>query len=87
MTDELCPLCEEPVTAEQAADPGALRIGGLGGDRVAHRECLLRDVMGGIGHIENHGYWCHERHDPDGGRTRRQSALEVDEWVHTRWGS
>ena len=82
MTDTLCPLCEEPVTAEQARDPRAQPIGGLGGDRIAHRECLLRDVMGGIGHLTDHVYWCHEMHDPDGGRTLRQSALEVDAWLH-----
>ena len=50
----------------------------------AHRECLLRNVMGGIGHLEDHNYWCNEKHDPDGGRTYRQSALEVDQWVHRR---
>jgi hypothetical protein len=42
----------------------------------------LRTALGGIGHLENHAYWCKEMHDPDGGRTLRQSALEVDEWVH-----
>ena len=79
-----CPLCDEPVTAEQSADPGAQRLDGLGGYRVAHRECLLRDVMGGIGHLENHAFWCIEADDPDAGRTLRQSAIEVDEWVRTR---
>ena len=79
-----CPLCEEPVTAEQSADPGAQRLGGLGGYRVAHRECLLRDVRGGIGHLEDHAFWCIEANDSDAGRTRRQSAIAVDEWVRAR---
>lgn len=43
----------------------------------AHRECSYREVKGGIGHWEDHAYWCGEKGDPDGGRTRRQSALEV----------
>lgn len=81
MEEDCCPLCEEPVTAEQARDPRAQCIGGLGENRIAHRECLLRDVMGGIGHVLDHGYWCGLMHDTDGGRTPRQSALEVDEWV------
>lgn len=78
---EPCPLCEEPVTLDQI-NSRTQRIGGMGGNRVAHRECLLRSTMGGIGHFENHGYWCKEMGDPDGGRTYRQSALEVDEWIH-----
>lgn len=46
-----------------------------------HIECGLRTTMGGIGHLEDHSHWCSEKHDPDGGRTYRQSALEVWEWV------
>lgn len=76
---DLCPLCEELVSVFDL--PDAQRVGGLGGNRMAHRECLLREVLGGIGHLENHAYWCNEMHDPDGGRTFRQSGLEVDAWV------
>jgi len=68
-----CPLCEEPVLANDDSHP----VSGI----PAHRECLLRNVMGGIGHIENHAYWCNEMHDPDGGRTYRQSGIEVDQWI------
>jgi hypothetical protein len=46
-----------------------------------HKECGLRAVSGGIGHFEDHQLWCKTRHDPDGGRTYRQSALEV--WERT----
>jgi hypothetical protein len=46
-----------------------------------HKECGFRAVSGGIGHFEDHHLWCQTRHDPDGGRTRRQSALEV--WART----
>ena len=70
-----CVLCYETITDGQDSRP-------INGDQLAHRECLLRSVMGGIGHLEDHAYWCQDMGDPDGGRTYRQSALEVDEWVH-----
>lgn len=50
-------------------------------DEAMHRECSLRNVMGGIGHLIAHDYWCTERHDPDAGLTYRQSALLVDAFV------
>jgi hypothetical protein len=42
-----------------------------------HRECMLREVMGGIGHHIAHDYWCLRRGDPDAGFTYRESALMV----------
>lgn len=42
---------------------------------------MMRSVASGIGHIEKHEYWCLQEHDPDGGRTYRQSALEVWDWI------
>jgi hypothetical protein len=48
---------------------------------VGHRECFLRESMGGIGHLIAHAYWCFERGDPDAGLTYRQSALLVDTYV------
>lgn len=75
-----CPLCGETVADE---DEPRL-IGTPEGKRLAHRECLLRVALGGIGHLEDHAHWCEEMNDPDGGRTLRQSALEVDAWVQKR---
>lgn len=47
-----------------------------------HRECFLRDGIGGIGHLIAHDHWCGEpRNDPDAGLTYRQSALLCDAWV------
>lgn len=69
-----CPLCEQVIMAGE--DVRDLSNG------YAHRECLLRSVLGGIGHMEDHQHWCVEVGDPNGGRTYRQSAIEVDEWVH-----
>lgn len=72
-----CPLCDEGfVIGDQAQ-----LIGTPSGLGWAHKECLLRSVIGGIGHHEDHQLWCVERGDPDGGRTFRQSALEVDALV------
>lgn len=78
-----CLFCDEPMTL---ADKPGLPIGVMrkSGPTVeyAHRECQLRDVMGGIGHLIAHEFWCGApRHDPDAGLTYRQSALLVDAWV------
>jgi hypothetical protein len=72
-----CVLCTEPVDPDDDTRP----IGTEDGMRQAHRECLLRSVLGGIGHLTDHFYWCIQMHDPDGGCTYRQSALECDAWV------
>lgn len=68
-----CQLCGEPADF----DVVELATGEV------HRECMVRMALGGIGHLENHQLWCVERGDPDGGRTYRQSALEVYEWIKT----
>lgn len=74
-----CLLCSEPITDHPSTCvPTALFVDGVFEPRLAHRECMLRSVTGGIGHHEDHAYWCVEMHDPDGGRSYRQSALEVD---------
>lgn len=50
-----------------------------------HRECALREVLGGAGHFMDHIYWCEgEGADPDGGLGRRASALWVWDWVQAR---
>jgi len=62
-----CPLCEEEVTGDWATlytEEGA---------RQAHRVCMLREVLGGIGHLIAHEYWC-AKGDPDAGLTPYQSA-------------
>ncbi len=67
---DTCVLCSEAIGRGEEAVP-------IHPDR-AHRECALRAVVGGIGHHEDHQRWCNVAGDPDGGRTYRQSALEVD---------
>jgi hypothetical protein len=51
--------------------------------RDQHVACGLRSVVGGIGHLVDHAYWCGERGDPDAGLTYRESALRVVEWIQT----
>lgn len=50
----------------------------------AHRECRLRNALGGIGHLMDHAHFCLEMHDPDAGMTYRESAKLVDVWVMLR---
>jgi hypothetical protein len=44
-----CPLCHEVVIPD---NHDTRKMGGHG--ELAHRECLLRSVVGGIGHLEDH---------------------------------
>lgn len=68
---DLCVFCDELVTPGKRADSNL----------VAHRTCMLRSATGGIGHLEDHAWWCLVMHDPDGGRSLYQSGLECDAWI------
>lgn len=69
----VCMSCEEPIIQ---GENGAIMSTGF----AVHRECSLRAVMGGIGHVTDHERWCVGEHDPDAGLTYRESALRV--WDH-----
>ena len=69
-----CDLCGEAILPHHDRD--------MARPIVAHRECMLREVLGGIGHLMDHAHFCGQMDDPDAGLTYRQSALLVDEWVH-----
>jgi hypothetical protein len=43
---------------------------------------MLRDAMGGIGHLIAHEYWCSMRGDPDAGLSKYQSARLVDSFFN-----
>ena len=43
-----------------------------------HRECMLRSVCGGIGHLLDHHRYCVVDGDPDAGLGYRQSSLCVN---------
>lgn len=51
-----------------------------------HRECMLRGVTGGIGHLLDHDEWCIRQGDTDAGFSYRDSALAVDE-LTARFGT
>lgn len=69
----ICESCNEPILpGEDRADIITMDV---------HRECALRNVMGGIGHLIDHGHFCREKHDPDAGLDRRTSSLLVDVWI------
>lgn len=50
----------------------------------AHRECSLRSVMGGIGHLVDHARYCRSDEGPDAGLSKRLSALLVWQMVVER---
>jgi hypothetical protein len=72
-----CPMCREPAESDLAPDP----LYTSEGPRIVHRACMLRSVIGGIGHLLDHAHFCGVLRDPDAGLDYRTSALLVDVWV------
>jgi hypothetical protein len=70
-----CALCEEAIIEGDQGSFVGLPAWPYYGP--VHRECSLRSALGGIGHLDNHSYWCKQQHDPDAGYSYRQSALMV----------
>lgn len=71
-----CWHCNEPILeGEDRADIITMDV---------HRECSLRSVIGGIGHLIDHAHFCHGPLGPDAGLDYRTSALLVDVWVHRK---
>lgn len=69
----VCAHCREPILAdEDRADIITMDV---------HRECALRSVLGGIGHLLDHAHFCRSDLGPDAGLDYRTSALLVDAWV------
>ena len=66
----ICCLCQEPITTHEAWIS-------LNPSQFAHHCCEMREVIGGIGHLLAHHWWCLVKHDPDAGLTRHQSAQMV----------
>lgn len=74
-----CYLCDEII---DVGDCGSYVWDGANGELIpSHRECAFREVIGGIGHLTDHAMWCEIVHDPDAGRSYRDSALAVWEWT------
>lgn len=77
-----CVLCDEPIGDGDSGTLMAARnpVTGQWGPEPVHRECSLREVLGGAGHLAAPPHapgTC----DLDGGLTRHQSALLVQRWV------
>lgn len=72
----ICFLCEEEITESDE------RAAVIGTD--AHRECMLRSVIGGIGHLIDHAHFCKGEKGPDAGLDYRTSALLVDVYVYRK---
>lgn len=71
----ICANCNEPIVeGEERADIITMD---------SHRECALRSVIGGIGHLIDHAHFC-DGVGPDAGLDYRTSALMVDVWVHRK---
>lgn len=75
-----CLFCDEQVT-DTDVRANSRFFDEYGNKRLAHQECALRIVLGGIGHLANHEHWCRTEHDPDAGLSYRESARLVLEWT------
>lgn len=76
--DPVCPWCNEPVTESEYPTAVAVVHGDDGQLHPWHRECLLRQVTGSVGHLK---HWCacyggnpDAELDPEA-MTKRQAAL------------
>jgi hypothetical protein len=69
----VCAWCQQAV---EAGDNGRISPMGF----TEHRECSLRNVMGGIGHLVDHERYCRGELGTDAGLTRRDSSLLVWEY-------
>jgi len=75
-----CLLCRTPIGEFERVAPGSWwDVDGT--LREVHVECALRSVVGGIGHLIDHGAYCVAMGDPDAGNSYRASALLVAAWV------
>lgn len=73
---KICAHCAEPILpGEDRADIITMN---------AHRECALRSVLGGIGHLIDHAHFCGSKLGPDAGLDYRTSVLMVDLLVHRK---
>lgn len=81
ITNPNCLLCGEDASRENFVSVVHEIVDGKVAQRWAHDDCSLREVLGGIGHLIAHDYWCKQMHDPNAGLTRHQSALMVRAFV------
>jgi hypothetical protein len=79
---EICPECE---TEFEAGDSGqAMPYGDV--VRHVHKECMLRIMVGPLAHHERRCHCFGGEGNDTPGMTRRQEAIAVWNWFHTRSG-
>lgn len=66
--DKPCLLCDENNKAPEKADFDRSKV---------HRECMLANVIGPLGHHLDHDFWCLNMDDPNCGRGTRQANLDL----------
>ncbi|MGD0386301.1 MAG: hypothetical protein ABSB73_09210 [Solirubrobacteraceae bacterium] len=71
----VCAWCQQAV---KEGDNGRIAAAGF----TEHRECSLRNAMGGIGHLVDHARYCRGELGTDAGLSRRQSSLLAWEFLH-----
>jgi hypothetical protein len=69
---EPCIYCDGPILP---GDSGGINFTG----QALHKECNLRTVVGGIGHLVDHAKYCHDL-GPDAGLSSRKSSLLAWDW-------
>jgi hypothetical protein len=79
---ERCMWCRELIAEGDNGRIAPVWGAGYGG-QIEHRECSLRNAVGGIGHLVDHERFCHDV-GPDAGLTRRQSSLLAWEYFHVK---
>jgi hypothetical protein len=88
-TPEPCPYCGEPVAPGEARAIAVVGLAGVPGTSslAIHRECLLRQFVGSVGH-QLGTCSCHggTADDPPG-MTRREAAIAATELYRMRRGS
>lgn len=78
---ELCINCEEPIEEDQQGTFIYAIEDGVMTPKPSHKECSLRSVLGGIGHMKGLCTCNGGNTDPDENLSYRTSALLVWEWV------
>lgn len=66
--DKPCLLCDEDNTVPDRADFDRSKV---------HRECMLANIIGPLGHHLDHEFWCLNMDDPNCGRGTRQANLDL----------
>jgi hypothetical protein len=83
MIQPTCPHCDEPIAEND--DVRFITDGSTGEDTRFHAECVLRVIVGSVGH-QKRNCSCYGRVDmSEEGLTKREAARRADEWFRTHY--